>query len=78
MKLFARSLVLAVASAGLVGLVGCGEDNESAAGGGQGITKPANAPTPEEYNKMMSKNAGQVGAGAGSNIPGTPPPTPTP
>jgi len=62
---------------GLLGLMGCGEDNESAAGGGETITKPANAPTPEQYADAMKKAnmGGTQQAGAGSNIPGTPPPT---
>jgi len=76
MRWICRSLALAVATVGLFGLVGCGEDNEKTAGNGEAITKPANAPTPEEYQQAMQKaNAGGAqGPGAGSNIPGTPPP----
>jgi len=49
--MFGRSLALAVASMGLFGLLGCQEDNESGASGGQALQKPANTPSPEDYAK---------------------------
>jgi len=72
MRRFSRSLALVVAPLGLLGLVGCQEDNEKAGGGDTSIQKPANTPSPEEYSKQMqSANSGTPEAGAGSNIPGS-------
>jgi len=77
MRWFSRSLALVVAPIGLLGLVGCQEDNEKAGGGDTAIQKPANAPSPEEYQKaMQSTNSGTQEAGAGSNIPGSTAPPP--
>jgi len=80
MRMFSRSLALAVASAGLIGFVGCGEDNEKA--GGEAITKPAGAPTAEEYSKAMSKGATTTedGKSVSPTIPGStaPPPAASP
>jgi len=62
MRMISRSLALAVTSLGLFGLVGCGEDNEKAAGGeGPPGVKGAGTVDPKTYGK----------AGAGDMAPKT-------